>query len=715
MGSVPCGRARRAAAGVARASTRRAKRYRRVREFARAAATMRAREASERAVSGLNCQTSSSGARPPPPPPFTMKTSLRQFLMPTVPPPPPMAPAATREGVFATVDATNAARMVPPPPPPAAAAAATARAGAPFAVKTSKKAKAVKSSIGAKKSSEVPPPKPPPPKAPRPPPGAPPTKTRSKSVDGDVRTVKRVKLPKPESSTDEDSDDEESEEGEIQGEVVERKKEEEERVPPPKPPPPKPPKPPPPKPPKPPLSRPPLEVRKARIRRLSGKGEDDESDEEEEGELPKLVNLLEPGDAFEENEGGQTPPAKFKKIDAHTTSHELMGGGEFDTIEKLSRIRDDADESTLNNVNSPQYKKRSERSRETKRALDDAAEEDRKFSPELSRLVESRKLALVLDLDHTLLNSVAVPELRMNANSLNNAVVLLDADVARAERAQDPLVRTVFHLEHLDLLTKLRPGVREFLQSASVLFDIHINTMGSQEYAEQMVALLDPETKWIKGTVKGLGEMEGGRLWAPSEKVLDGPLEKLVDACLIFDDTASVWASYRENLITCERYLFFAESRRQFGLSGLSLLEVGHDESKEEGMLSTALKVFQSVHTAFFERYDVLEKSSLPNVQSILHEHRMDVLAGVHVVFSRVFPIDMDPTKHPLWILAEDFGAKCATTITEETTHVVATARSTDKVRKATSRGDIKVVTPHWLECSMLMWRHANEDSFRLM
>ena len=236
--------------------------------------------------------------------------------------------------------------------------------------------------------------------------------------------------------------------------------------------------------------------------------------------------------------------------------------------------------------------------------------------------------------------------MRMNANSLNNAVVLLDADVARAERAQDPLVRTVFHLEHLDLLTKLRPGVREFLQSASVLFDIHINTMGSQEYAEQMVALLDPETKWIKGTVKGLGEMEGGRLWAPSEKVLDGPLEKLVDACLIFDDTASVWASYRENLITCERYLFFAESRRQFGLSGLSLLEVGHDESKEEGMLSTALKVFQSVHTAFFERYDVLEKSSLPNVQSILHEHRMDVLAGVHVVFSRVFPIDMDPTKH---------------------------------------------------------------------
>ncbi len=40
--------------------------------------------------------------------------------------------------------------------------------------------------------------------------------------------------------------------------------------------------------------------------------------------------------------------------------------------------------------------------------------------------------------------------------------------------------------------TKLRPGVRSFLQRASQLFELHVCTMGDRSYAEQMAALLDP-------------------------------------------------------------------------------------------------------------------------------------------------------------------------------------------------------------------------------
>jgi RNA polymerase II C-terminal domain phosphatase-like 3/4 len=345
--------------------------------------------------------------------------------------------------------------------------------------------------------------------------------------------------------------------------------------------------------------------------------------------------------------------------------------------------------------------------------------------PSLERLIASRKLALVLDLDHTLLNSVLVPDLRMDSNWLRNAMRLLDADVKRAEDANDPLKRSVFHLQHFDLLTKLRPGVRRFLERASRLFEIHINTMGSQAYADQMVELLDPEKRWIHGTVRGLGEMEGGKLWAPAEKTLDGALEHLADACLIFDDTASVWESHRRNLVTCERYLFFPQARRQFGLSGMSLLEIGQDESEDEGMLSTAMKVFESVHSAYFAGgYDKNVKhkvralkqhaSDVRAVQEILCAQRKKVLADVRIVFSRVFPIDADPTTHPLWILAEDFGATCGRTLCDDTTHVVGTASSTDKVKAAKARGNVHAVTPHWLECSMLLWRRANEATFRI-
>ena len=143
--------------------------------------------------------------------------------------------------------------------------------------------------------------------------------------------------------------------------------------------------------------------------------------------------------------------------------------------------------------------------------------------------------------------------------------------------------------------------------------------------------------------------MEGGKLWAPAEKTLDGALEHLADACLIFDDTASVWESHRRNLVTCERYLFFPQARRQFGLSGMSLLEIGQDESEDEGMLSTAMKVFESVHSAYFAGgYDknvehkvrALKQhaSDVRAVQEILCAQRKKVLADVRIVFSRVFP-----------------------------------------------------------------------------
>lgn len=39
------------------------------------------------------------------------------------------------------------------------------------------------------------------------------------------------------------------------------------------------------------------------------------------------------------------------------------------------------------------------------------------------------------------------------------------------------------------------------------------------------------------------------------------------------------------------RYMYFPCSRKQFGLPGPSLLEVGHDEREQDGMLASALTV----------------------------------------------------------------------------------------------------------------------------
>ena len=50
----------------------------------------------------------------------------------------------------------------------------------------------------------------------------------------------------------------------------------------------------------------------------------------------------------------------------------------------------------------------------------------------------------------------------------------------------------LYHVPHMGMWTKLRPGVREFLASCAPLFEMSIYTHGDREYAGQMARFLDP-------------------------------------------------------------------------------------------------------------------------------------------------------------------------------------------------------------------------------
>ena len=71
------------------------------------------------------------------------------------------------------------------------------------------------------------------------------------------------------------------------------------------------------------------------------------------------------------------------------------------------------------------------------------------------------------------------------------------------------------------------------------------------------------------------------------------------------------------------------------------------------------------------------------------------VLAGVRILFSRVIPLERAPASHPLWQLAEAFGAQCTTEADAGVTHVVAATRGTQKVFWALQTGK-HVVLPAW-------------------
>lgn len=83
----------------------------------------------------------------------------------------------------------------------------------------------------------------------------------------------------------------------------------------------------------------------------------------------------------------------------------------------------------------------------------------------------------------------------------------------------------------------------------------------------------------------------------------------------------------------------------------------------------------------------------------------------MRLVFTRVIPLEMEPSAHPLWRLAESFGAVCSGALDGATTHVVAGAAGTEKVLAARAMGKW-VVTPAWLECSCVLWKRAHEERF---
>ncbi|CAK9144392.1 unnamed protein product [Ilex paraguariensis] len=322
---------------------------------------------------------------------------------------------------------------------------------------------------------------------------------------------------------------------------------------------------------------------------------------------------------------------------------------------------------------------------------------------EQKKMFAARKLCLVLDLDHTLLNSAKFAE-----------VEPMHDEILRKKEEQDreKPQRHLFRFPHMGMWTKLRPGIWTFLEKASQLYELHLYTMGNKLYATEMAKVLDPRGNLFAGRVisKGdEGDLFDGDERVPKSKDLEGVLG-MESAVVIIDDSVRVWPHNKLNLIVVERYIYFPCSRRQFGLPGPSLLEIDHDERQEDGTLASSLAVIERIHQNFFSELSLDDA----DVRNILASEQHKILSGCHVVFSRVFPVgEANPHLHPLWQTAEQFGAVCTTQIDEQVTHVVANSLGTDKVNWALSTGRF-VVHPGWVEASALLYRRANEQDFAI-
>uniref|UniRef100_A0A0D9V8E3 RNA polymerase II C-terminal domain phosphatase-like n=2 Tax=Leersia perrieri TaxID=77586 RepID=A0A0D9V8E3_9ORYZ len=310
-----------------------------------------------------------------------------------------------------------------------------------------------------------------------------------------------------------------------------------------------------------------------------------------------------------------------------------------------------------------------------------ASEIDRIRGADLKNLLRERKLVLILDLDHTLINSTKLFD-------LSNAEIELGIQSAASKDVPD---RNLFTLDTMQMLTKLRPFVRNFLIEASNMFEMYIYTMGDKAYAIEIAKLLDPDNVYFGSKV-----ISNSDCTQQHQKGLDVVLGA-ESVAVILDDTEYVWQKHKENLILMERYHYFASSCRQFGFGVRSLSESMQDERENDGALATILDVLRRLHRIFFD--------------SVIKRVRQEVLEGCKLVFTRVFPLHHRPQDQMLWKMAEQLGAVCCTDVDSTVTHVIALDLGTEKARWAVKNNKF-LVHPRWIEAANFRWHRQQEDDF---
>jgi len=164
------------------------------------------------------------------------------------------------------------------------------------------------------------------------------------------------------------------------------------------------------------------------------------------------------------------------------------------------------------------------------------------------RLVQSRKLSLVVDLDQTIIHACCDPTVGEWQSDPSNPNYNAVKDVKSFQLEDGPrgLVQACWYY------IKKRPGLDDFLRRVSEMYELHVYTMGTRAYAQAVAKLVDPDQSLFGNRV--ISRDENGSIFTKSLQRLFPTSQNMV---VIIDDRSDVWPRNRHNLIKVMPYDFF--------------------------------------------------------------------------------------------------------------------------------------------------------------
>ncbi|KAF2853690.1 RNA polymerase II C-terminal domain phosphatase component [Plenodomus tracheiphilus IPT5] len=171
----------------------------------------------------------------------------------------------------------------------------------------------------------------------------------------------------------------------------------------------------------------------------------------------------------------------------------------------------------------------------------EAAEEDAK-----KRLLGAKKLTLIVDLDQTVIHTTCertIAEWKEDPENPNHAAV---KDVEGFQLADDNVSNVAANWYYV----KMRPGLKDFFNRMSKLYEMHVYTMATRAYAQAVCKIIDPDRRYF-----------GDRILSRDENYTDktkslSRLFQNTTMVVIIDDRADVW-QYSPHLVRVPVFNFF--------------------------------------------------------------------------------------------------------------------------------------------------------------
>ena len=163
------------------------------------------------------------------------------------------------------------------------------------------------------------------------------------------------------------------------------------------------------------------------------------------------------------------------------------------------------------------------------------------------RLLNAKKLTLIVDLDQTVIHTTCertIADWKEDPENPNHDAV---KDVQGFQLADD----NVSHVAANWYYVKMRPGLKDFFDRVSKNYEMHVYTMATRAYAQAVCRIIDPERKYFGDRILSRDENYTDKL-----KSLTRLFYQNTAMCVIIDDRADVW-QYSPHLVRVPVFNFF--------------------------------------------------------------------------------------------------------------------------------------------------------------